>query len=308
MKRFLGFVLGLVLVSNIALAATVDETLDKLFSSNIADIAAALADIEADVTLKNAVTAKINNGLMSNQMVAKALPKGRIKLDFVSATGAVETGYMIIGSDGKVTDIGPGAVDQWAYSMTIKEDTLGQIMNSPDPANALITALNTKKIEIKARTITGKIKLSFLKISLKVYNIFFKPSAPAQPAAAAVAEICPFACEPPYTLFGPQTTPGACFVKAEYANKAPLSGTCPGELTLYGPNSKQGCGCQPVKPSATPCPARCDKGKNNLGESVQCVFEGTEMESLIGKTGVYCVGKTLTDFSYQNKPPVVCTC
>ena len=309
MRKLMIAIFALMLATVPAFAMTANEAFANLGSGDITTIMATMSEIEKDVTLKNAVSAELDKSISSNSMLQRLVPKGRIKIDLVAADGTVYNIFVIIGNDGKVQDLGPGVVDQWAYYITVNEAFLQKIGQSSDPANTLITALQNKELTIKAKTVVGKIKISILGFAAKLAALFgFGGGTPAPSAPPAAAEICPFACEPPFTLFGPQTTPGACFVNPDYANKVPVMGECPGELILYGPNSKQGCGCQPVKPNTSPCPARCDTGTNSLGERTECVFEGNEMEGLIGKTGVYCVGKTLTNSMYKNQPPVVCTC
>lgn len=74
--------------------------------------------------------------------------------------------------EGKVKDIALKDQEDWTLKAETTEEILNKILAAEDPATAALAAINSKEIKLSGRTFGKKIKLTFLRMGLKLAGIF----------------------------------------------------------------------------------------------------------------------------------------
>ncbi|MDO8656137.1 MAG: hypothetical protein Q7K45_02780 [Nanoarchaeota archaeon] len=74
--------------------------------------------------------------------------------------------------EGKVKNIALKVQEDWTLKAEMSEETLNKILAAEDPATTALTAINSKEIKLSGRTFGRKVKLTFLRMGLKLAGIF----------------------------------------------------------------------------------------------------------------------------------------
>ena len=153
---------------------------NPVFTYNVSGCAVSYICIENDGAIKSDDANVFLQGLsgFSSEQLSAFLgqvpglsPNERISV-YVTRAEAEPLVLSLKLEEGKVADIALKDQEDWTLKAETTEETLNKILAAEDPATTALAAINSKEIKLSGRTFGKKIKLTFLRMGLKLAGIF----------------------------------------------------------------------------------------------------------------------------------------